>query len=273
MILLIPSRFPNWYPYAKSYCMVLVMMEKTPVSRNSVLEKIETQILPAWWLLISGTQVEVSGIPFPFCVFCFPWFFNPTSHTLCTASLNPERVRNTQHWWITCTFTGSQSKEKKMCFPTWSHLKGWNISRGAWLTHSSFQGASHAPAAIHEAPRAFPALCTITTCWIPAPELLPQAGKEKGPFQRPSLQSPVSTHSCTKNHSWSSWHWGCTTSWLEWKHRSSGYLTKKTEGFYFFPRKLKGLLHISIQAQRAPVFKQELFVCQEFQTFKIIKLL
>lgn len=58
-----------------------MIKEKTPVSRNSVLEKVETQIIPAWWLLIWGTQVEVLGIPFPFCVFFFHFFI--LYHTPC----------------------------------------------------------------------------------------------------------------------------------------------------------------------------------------------
>lgn len=203
--------------------MFLVIKKKTPVSRNSVLEKVETQILPAWWLLIWGTQVEVLGILFPFCVFFFPFFY-PTSYTLCTANLHPEQVRNTQDWWITykAPSQAHSPKKRKCIFPpdlTWQRR---NISREAWLTHGHLQkliprnklsscchsrGSQQIPWSLHHHHTLDSSTWTPSTGWE---------------------QCPVSTHPCTKNHSWSSWHWGCTTSWLEWKHRSSGYLTKIT---------------------------------------------
>lgn len=160
--------------------MFLVIKKKTPVSRNSVLEKVETQILPAWWLLIWGTQVEVLGILFPFCVVFFHFFI--LHHTPCA---QPTSILSRSG-----TLRTGESPTKHLHRLTvqrkenvFSHLispgRGETFpGKPGWHTgtfKSSFQGTSYPLAAIHGAPSKFPGLCTIITRWIPAPELLPQA--------------------------------------------------------------------------------------------------
>lgn len=220
-----------------------MIKEKTPVSRNSVLEKVETQILPAWWLLIWGTQVEVLGIPFPFCVLFS--FFYPISYTLCTANLHPELVRNTQDWWITCKAPSQahSPKRRKCIFPPDLTQQRQNISWDAWLTHGHLQkliprnklsscchpwGSQQIPWSLHHHHTLDSSTWTPSTGWEGKgafPEALPAMPSVNSPL----YQEPLLVLLALRMHNL-----------MTWVITQEQWLLNKEN----FPRKLKGLAHI-----------------------------
>lgn len=214
--------------------MFLVIKKKTPVSRNSVLEKVETQILPAWWLLIWGTQVEVLGILFPFCVFFFSIFLSYIIHLVHS---QPPSWAGQEHSGLVnhlqSTFTGSQSKEKKMYFPTWSHL--------AEAKH--FQGSladTRAPSKAHSKEQA---ILLLPFTGLPANSLVSAPSSHAGfqhlnSFHRlrtmPSVntslyQEPLLVLLALRMHNL-----------MTWVKTQEQWLLNKDN----FPRKRKGLAHI-----------------------------
>lgn len=243
IILLTLSRFLN------SYCMFLVIKDDSCLQKFSFRKgwNPDPSSLVIFNLRDSSSSLRDSlSILCGFFSIIFLSYITHLVHSQPPSWASQEHSGLVNH--LQSTFTGSQSEEKKMCFLTWSHL--------AEAKH--FQGSladTQAPSKAHSKEQAIlllPFMMLPVNSLVSAPSshagfqhlnFLP-GWEGKGAFPKalpamprvnsPLYQEPLLVLLALRMHNFMTWV----------KTQQQWILNKDNWGFYFFPGKLKGLVHI-----------------------------